>query len=57
MQHYAAIGRDRLGAAAVNLVSADKPQDVYSEIATAVERKRMEDAEKGVKIAEVGFLK
>lgn len=58
LQHYAAIGRDRLGAAAVNLVSADKPQDVYSEIATAVERKRMEDAEKGVKIAEVlkGFV-
>ena len=26
LQHYAAIGRDRLGAAAVNLVPADKPQ-------------------------------
>ena len=27
LQHYAAIGRDKLGAASVNLVPADKPQE------------------------------
>lgn len=55
LQHYAAIGRDLLGAAAVNLVPAEKPQDVYSEIATIVERKRREDAEQGVEIAQVNL--
>lgn len=58
LQHYAAIGRDVLGAAAVNLTPADKPQDVYSEIAAIVERKRREDAERGDKVAAVldGFV-
>lgn len=32
LQHYAALGRDEPGARAVNLVAADKPQDVYSEV-------------------------
>ncbi|CAN6450752.1 unnamed protein product [Victoria cruziana] len=36
LQHYAALGRDRLGAAAVNLVSGEKPADVYSGIAARV---------------------
>ncbi|KAL9376945.1 hypothetical protein Peur_031065 [Populus x canadensis] len=36
LQHYAALGRDRLEAAAVNLVAAEKPSDVYSEIAVRV---------------------
>jgi len=30
LQHYAALGRDRVGGTAVNLCSCDKPQDVYS---------------------------
>ena len=47
LQHYAAIGRDLLGATAVNLVPSNKPQDVYSEIAAIVERKREEDASEG----------
>ncbi|KAJ6899503.1 DNA-directed RNA polymerase 1B [Populus alba x Populus x berolinensis] len=33
LQHYAALGRDKLGAAAVNLVGGGKPADVYSGIA------------------------
>ncbi|KAL7193523.1 hypothetical protein ACSBR2_025186 [Camellia fascicularis] len=35
-QHYAALGRDALEAAAVNLVAGEKPADVYSEIAARV---------------------
>ena len=59
LQHYAAMGRDILGAGAVNLVPADKPQDVYSEIAAIVDRKRAEESEAGVDIAKVceGFVK
>ncbi|GFH30236.1 DNA-directed RNA polymerase, partial [Haematococcus lacustris] len=33
LQHYAALARDSRGAAAVNLVPSDKPQDVYSAVA------------------------
>lgn len=36
LQHYAALGRDKLGAAAVNLVAKEEPADVYSGIATRV---------------------
>jgi len=59
LQHYAALGRDLLGARAVNLVPADKPQDVYSEIAAIVDRKRQEDSRDGLEIATVldGFVK
>jgi len=32
LQHYAALGRDLAGAEAVNLVDADRPQDVYSKV-------------------------
>ncbi|GFZ06776.1 DNA/RNA polymerases superfamily protein [Actinidia rufa] len=41
LQHYAALGRDSLEAAAVNLVAGEKPADVYSEIAASfqVDRK------------------
>ena len=53
LQHYAALGRDKLGAGAVNLVPADKPQDVYSEIAAIVDRRRAEDAEMGLEVARV----
>jgi len=59
LQHYAALGRDQLGARAVNLVPCDKPQDVYSEIAAIVDRKREEDSRAGVEIAASleGFIK
>lgn len=36
LQHYAALGRDSVGAASVNLVPSDLPQDVYSGVATQV---------------------
>ncbi|KAL9270829.1 DNA-directed RNA polymerase 2, chloroplastic/mitochondrial-like protein [Drosera capensis] len=46
LQHYAALGRDKLGAAAVNLVAGDKPADVYSGIAARVLDIMNEDAKK-----------
>jgi DNA-directed RNA polymerase, mitochondrial len=36
LQHYAALGRDREGAAAVNLIDSPTPQDVYTRIARHV---------------------
>lgn len=36
LQHYAALGRDSVGAASVNLVPSDLPQDVYSGVAAQV---------------------
>ncbi|KAK4484026.1 hypothetical protein RD792_011240 [Penstemon davidsonii] len=46
LQHYAALGRDKLGAAAVNLVGGDKPADVYSGIAARVVEIMKNDAAK-----------
>ncbi|CAA0823336.1 DNA-directed RNA polymerase 2-chloroplastic/mitochondrial [Striga hermonthica] len=46
LQHYAALGRDKLGAAAVNLVSGEKPADVYSGIAARVLDIMKKDAQK-----------
>ncbi|XP_058067741.1 DNA-directed RNA polymerase 3B, chloroplastic isoform X2 [Magnolia sinica] len=47
LQHYAALGRNSLEAAAVNLVAGEKPADVYSGIAARVrdimERDSMKD--------------
>ncbi|XP_057961393.1 DNA-directed RNA polymerase 1B, mitochondrial-like isoform X2 [Malania oleifera] len=45
LQHYAALGRDKLGAAAVNLVGGEKPADVYSGIAARVLEIMRRDAE------------
>ena len=53
LQHYAALGRDRLGAEAVNLVPAQKPGDVYSLIANIVDNKREADSREGNKLARV----
>ncbi|KAL8518413.1 hypothetical protein ACS0TY_009699 [Phlomoides rotata] len=50
LQHYAALGRDKLGAAAVNLVAGDKPADVYSGIAARVLDIMKEDAAKDPEI-------
>lgn len=36
LQHYAAMGRDTLGAQSVNLVDTDTPSDVYSCVADSV---------------------
>ncbi|KFK41326.1 hypothetical protein AALP_AA2G115700 [Arabis alpina] len=46
LQHYAALGRDKLGAAAVNLVAGEKPADVYAGIASWVLKIMQQDAEK-----------
>ncbi|XP_016070360.1 PREDICTED: DNA-directed RNA polymerase, mitochondrial [Miniopterus natalensis] len=58
LQHYAALGRDSVGAASVNLVPSDVPQDVYSSVAAQVEVFRRQDAERGVQVAQVleGFI-
>ncbi|XP_015880486.3 DNA-directed RNA polymerase 2B, chloroplastic/mitochondrial [Ziziphus jujuba] len=46
LQHYAALGRDKSGAAAVNLVAGEKPADVYSGIAASVLKIMKRDAER-----------
>ncbi|XP_063003167.1 DNA-directed RNA polymerase, mitochondrial [Elgaria multicarinata webbii] len=58
LQHYAALGRDVVGAASVNLTPCDVPQDVYSRVAQQVEVFRKRDADEGVKVAQVleGFI-
>ncbi|NXU24959.1 RPOM protein, partial [Thalassarche chlororhynchos] len=58
LQHYAALGRDLIGAISVNLMPCNVPQDVYSAVAQQVEEFRKKDAEQGVKIAQVlqGFV-
>nr|DBA28382.1 TPA: hypothetical protein GDO54_008760 [Pyxicephalus adspersus] len=58
LQHYAALGRDEIGAKSVNLMPCVTPQDVYSEVAQQVEEFRKRDAKKGIKIAQVleGFI-
>ncbi|XP_077110224.1 DNA-directed RNA polymerase, mitochondrial isoform X1 [Ranitomeya variabilis] len=58
LQHYAALGRDEIGARSVNLMPSETPQDVYSGVAQQVEEFRKIDAGKGIKIAQVleGFI-
>ncbi|XP_041061026.1 DNA-directed RNA polymerase, mitochondrial isoform X1 [Carcharodon carcharias] len=58
LQHYAALGRDVIGATSVNLKPCEVPQDVYSGVALQVEEFRKQDAEKGIKIAQIleGFI-
>ena len=47
LQHYAALGGDVEGGAAVNLVPADRPQDVYSEVLAEVNKLVAADAAEG----------
>ncbi|CAN9500557.1 unnamed protein product [Ophioblennius macclurei] len=58
LQHYAALGRDVIGATSVNLMPCELPQDVYSGVAQQVEAFRARDAESGLMIAKVleGFI-
>lgn len=51
LQHYAALGRDQIGAESVNLYPSDTPQDVYSVVATMVDEYRKKDAEAGDEVA------
>jgi len=39
LQHYSAMLRDPVGGAAVNLLPADRPQDIYEEVAKVVRNK------------------
>nr|CAA69305.1 mitochondrial single-subunit DNA-dependent RNA polymerase [Chenopodium album] len=55
LQHYAALGRDKLGAEAVNLVAGGKPADVYSGIAARVFEIMRGDAEKDPSIEPNAF--
>ncbi|XP_016945541.3 DNA-directed RNA polymerase, mitochondrial [Drosophila suzukii] len=59
LQHYAALGRDEAGACSVNLAPSAIPQDVYSAVATLVERSRKTDAQNGLHVAEAlaGFVR
>lgn len=55
LQHYAALGGDIEGAKQVNLIPADRPQDVYKFVAGLVEKRLETEAEAGNKYAQ--FLK
>ncbi|KAK4536794.1 hypothetical protein CDCA_CDCA09G2819 [Cyanidium caldarium] len=47
LQHYAALGRDEVGAAQVNLVPSDRPQDVYAAVAAVVRERIAAAAREG----------
>jgi len=47
LQHYAALGRDQIGAMAVNLLPSDRPQDVYTIVLGIVKGKVQHDARTG----------
>lgn len=53
LQHYAALGRDKVGATSVNLDASDKPNDVYGDIQDLVEQQRKHDADNGMEIAKI----
>lgn len=48
LQHYAALGGDTLGAEAVNLVPADRPDDVYTKVSKKVQQLVDEDVKNNV---------
>jgi len=52
LQHYAALGRDELGGARVNLMPAPKPQDVYTHVLNQVKVLLQQDAERGNEMAQ-----
>jgi DNA-directed RNA polymerase len=53
LQHYAALGGDKAGAAQVNLEPGDKPADIYTAVANAVNEEVERDAEAGNPIAKM----
>ncbi|XP_038060970.1 DNA-directed RNA polymerase, mitochondrial-like [Patiria miniata] len=53
LQHYAALGRDVIGAQQVNLSNTKVPQDVYSGVAEMVEDICKKDAESGIPLAQM----
>ena len=52
LQHYAALGRDRVGGKAVNLCSYDKPQDVYRGVMEEVIKRDAKEADRMLDIDE-----
>lgn len=48
LQNYSMMLRDEVGGAATNLVPSEKPSDIYSQVATVLERIVARDAEQGV---------
>ena len=52
LQHYAALGGDKVGAAQVNLEPGDRPADVYTAVAEAVKAQVHKDTEAGNQIAQ-----
>lgn len=53
LQHYAALGRDVKGAKSVNLMPANAPMDVYSDVLEIVQRELQKDAESGNNMAQL----
>ncbi|XP_076247512.1 mitochondrial RNA polymerase isoform X2 [Calliopsis andreniformis] len=53
LQHYAALGRDQIGAESVNLYPSDVPQDVYAAVANIIEKERQIDAKNNIEIAKI----
>ena len=53
LQHYAALGGDKLGAEQVNLAPADRPGDVYSTVADMVRAEIVAEAAQGDEIAKL----
>lgn len=53
LQHYAALGGDEQGARSVNLLPADRPQDVYADVASLVQARIAQDATNDVEIAKL----
>ena len=47
LQHYSALLRDTTGGKAVNLVPSEKPNDIYQQVAQAVNERLLKDAEAG----------
>lgn len=52
LQHYAALGGDKIGAAQVNLEPSDRPADIYTAVAEHVKEEVKQDAESGNPIAQ-----
>jgi DNA-directed RNA polymerase len=53
LQHYAALGGDRAGAAQVNLEPSDRPADVYGAVLDSVKKAVDRDAKNGVLAAQI----
>eukprot|EP01080_Neovahlkampfia_damariscottae_P006715 gene6715-10880_t len=51
LQHYAALGRDNLGALHVNLIPSERPMDVYSGVLAVVNKHLENDSKNGVELA------